>query len=155
MEDLKDGGTWSFINNQDSFVFGWRPSKEGPQCFMITVGTLNRTIVAETDHPYPDFNMSRWRSVGIRLLNATGGLAIPSCIHRELNDLFGPTYREALLKSESYETEKLPYVVDEPRLVRDIGLNHPNPVVKEAFEKAQRLYQGKALDEQKDPSKNN
>lgn len=145
MSDMKDGGTWTFMNNETTVTFGWRPSEDGPQCFLITVGVENGVITAVKETPYPDFNIERWRGVGIRLLSATSGLLLPSCIHRELNDLFGPTYKEMVLRSEDYKSE--------PRLVRDIGLNHPNPVVKKAFENAQKMYQGKALDDQKDPSK--
>jgi hypothetical protein len=154
VEDMKDGGTWSFRNNGSSIVFGWRPSVDGTQCFMITVGIQHGAITADLDNTYPDFNMERFRGVGIRILNATAGLLLDCCIRRELNDLFGPSYKEALLRAEELEYRRLPYV-PETRHVRDIGLNHPNPVVKEAFEKAQRMYQGSALDDQKDPSKNN
>lgn len=169
--DLKSGGVWSFRRLESSLDVAWRPMIDVfPDAFTLHLIQERDSIFAETSRSpaLESVERAKMRRLGIFLLSATEGMKLPDCVHRELNDLFYPFSKESYMKGAlveaglSWDTEPREELKNgawerssEPRLVRDIGLSHPEPAVKEAFEKAKRMYEGKALDDQKDPSKVN
>ena len=185
IDDLASGGRWFFQQEgEDTLIVAWSDSHSHDEqvCFLVTLAPYQGRLEAKHDlfrSPPPE----QFRSLGIRVLTHLQDVSC-SPLHRELNDLFlsARERRDRHLKGAmaeaglAWETEPREELKngawersEEPRLVRDIGLGHSNPTVRKAFEEAQRraaglgtmeerhekLYQGSALDDQKDPSKVN
>jgi hypothetical protein len=149
--DLKNGGLWSFTHVDITASFSWRPMMDKePDAFTVHVTVYGGKIDVETD-PTNLVGVDRiqFQKVGLALLQRISEVDLPSSVHRELNDLFGPSPKDVFLKAEGMTPR------DTTRQLGDIALLHPNPVVRRTAERTKRMYQGTALDEQKDPNKVN
>jgi len=158
--DTRSGGVWSFRFSETVFNLAWRPIIHVyPDVFTLNVHYNDGKIEATFDEPVEAqaaIDTKQMRRIGIFLLSGIQKFEVPSCVHRELNDYF--------IRFSSYDQRK-----GAMASVGEIGLSHPDPFVRKCFEEAERqaqnrgtmderhgrLYQGSALDDQKDPSKVN